>query len=93
MSSYSPHTESLLQKGEVFKDWDKFIEETAYFIISRPQKFESRGLYEEFGRLMYQKYTCIGHPSFGNPWVNAILVYKLNVDKLFPFISKVQMFD
>lgn len=70
--TYSPHIESLLQRGEVFKDWDKFIEETAYFIISRPEKFQSRGLYEDFGRLMYQKYNCIGYSSFGNPWVNLL---------------------
>lgn len=46
--TYPPHIEGLLQRGEMFKEWDKFIEETAYFIISRPEKLQSRGVYEDF---------------------------------------------
>lgn len=60
----------LLRKGEIFKEWDKFIEETAYFILSKPVKFESRGMYADFGRLMYLNYPCIGHKAYGEPWVS-----------------------
>lgn len=66
--TYSPLIKELLSKGEIFKEWDKFVEETAYFILSRPAKFESRGMYADFGRMMYQRYPCIGHNAFGDPW-------------------------
>ncbi|XP_062615241.1 uncharacterized protein LOC134276974 [Saccostrea cucullata] len=66
--AYSPMIKDLLIKEEIFKEWDKFIEETAYFILSRPAKFESRGLYADFGRIMYQNYPCIGHQAYGEPW-------------------------
>lgn len=51
--TYPSHIEGLLQREVfkewgVFKEWDKFIEETAYFIISRPEKLQSRGVYEDF---------------------------------------------
>lgn len=66
--TYSPLIKELLSKGEIYKEWDKFVEETAYFILSRPAKFESRGMYADFGRMMYQRYPCIGHNAFGDPW-------------------------
>lgn len=77
--TYSPLIKELLSKGEIFKEWDKFVEETAYFILSRPAKFESRGMYADFGRMMYQRYPCIGHNAFGDPWVIHIyLCYASN---------------
>lgn len=38
----------LLQRGEMFKEWDKIIEEIVYFIIFRFEKFQLRGVYEDF---------------------------------------------
>lgn len=67
--TYSLLIKELLSKKEIFKEWDKFDEETAYFILSRPGKFESRGMYADFVRMMYQRYPCIGHKAFGDPWV------------------------
>lgn len=73
--TYSPLIKELLSKGEIFKEWDKFVEETAYFILSRPAKLESRGMYADFGRMMYQRYPSIGHKAFNDPWV----IYMYNV--------------
>jgi hypothetical protein len=77
--TYSPIIKNLLEKGEIFKEWDKFIEETAYFILSRPMKFESRGIYADFGRLMYQRYPCIGHQECSDPWVSRIACTFCNI--------------
>ncbi|XP_062578362.1 uncharacterized protein LOC134240278 isoform X3 [Saccostrea cucullata] len=65
--AYSPLIVSLLASGEIMKEWDKFIEETAYHVLS-VGNFESRGLYADFGRLMTTKYPCIGHKSLKEPW-------------------------
>ncbi|XP_061185210.1 uncharacterized protein LOC133193269 [Saccostrea echinata] len=65
--AYSPVIVSLLDSGEIMKEWDKFIEETAYHVLS-VGNFESRGLYADFGRLMTTKYPCIGHKSLKEPW-------------------------
>lgn len=45
--TYSPLIKELLSKEEIFKEWDKFDQETANFILSRPALFESRGMYAE----------------------------------------------
>lgn len=69
----------FLSKGEIFKEWDKFVEEIVYFILLRFVKFESRGMYVDFGRMMYQCYFCIGYNVFGDLWVIYIyLCYVLN---------------
>lgn len=66
--SFSPVIRSLLEKGEVYKEWDRFVEETAYHVLAIGD-FETRGTYGDFGRLMYNKYPCIGHNAFKDPWV------------------------
>lgn len=44
---YFFYIKGLLQR-EVFKEWDKFIEEIVYFIIFRFEKFQLRGVNEDF---------------------------------------------
>ncbi|XP_061170969.1 uncharacterized protein LOC133180470 [Saccostrea echinata] len=65
--SYSPVVRSLLEKGEIYKEWDKMIEETAYHVLS-VGNFETKGIYTDFGRLMYSKFPCIGHSATKDPW-------------------------
>ncbi|KAK3097051.1 hypothetical protein FSP39_005919 [Pinctada imbricata] len=65
--TYSPLISDLLKTGEINKEWDKFIEETAYYLAGKGN-FETRGIYADFGRLMYQKFPCIGHKAFSDPW-------------------------
>lgn len=70
--SYSPVIRSLLEKGEIYKEWDKMIEETAYHVLS-VGNFETKGIYTDFGRLMYSKFPCIGHSATKDPWVSHLI--------------------
>lgn len=66
---YSKPIKKLLHDGDIYKEWDRFVEETAYHVLS-VGNFTSRGIYHEFGRLMYSRYPCIGHPAMKDPWVS-----------------------
>ena len=65
---YSASVKKLLQSGEIKKEWDKFVEETAYHVLAIGE-FSTRGLYQAYGRMMARKYPCISHKAMKEPWV------------------------
>lgn len=65
---YSSMIQTLLQTGEIYKEWDRFVEETAYHVLAVGD-FSSRGQYEDFGRLMVSKHPSIAHKAMKEPWV------------------------
>ena len=66
--TYSDNIQGLLDKGEIYKDWSKFIEETAFHAIAH-YPMQDRGEYADFGRFMYSKFPCIKHKG-AEPWVS-----------------------
>lgn len=60
--------QTLLQTGEIYKEWDRFVEETAYHVLAVGD-FSSRGQYEDFGRFMVSKHPRIAHKAMKEPWV------------------------
>ena len=68
LPKYSAAIQMLLKSGEIHKEWEKFIEETAYHVLSVGE-FETRGVYQDFGRYMHMKYPCIAHKAMKEPWV------------------------
>ncbi|XP_076104224.1 uncharacterized protein LOC143072936 isoform X2 [Mytilus galloprovincialis] len=68
LPKYSEIVTDLLENGDILKEWNKFIEETAYHVLKLPYKFESKDLYQDLGRALYTKYPCVGFASGSNPW-------------------------
>lgn len=66
--TYSGTISLLLANNDIIKEFSKFIEETAYHVLSLGE-FKSKDLYSELGRLLYQKYPCIGFSTGSQPWV------------------------
>ncbi|KAK6494932.1 hypothetical protein HHUSO_G1573 [Huso huso] len=64
--NYSDRIKTLLENGRIIEDFDKFIEETAYYVLSHGD-ITSRRRYAEFGRHMYEQFPCIGF-SGQQPW-------------------------
>ncbi|VDI46626.1 Hypothetical predicted protein [Mytilus galloprovincialis] len=50
---YSTAIQFLLDSGDILKDWNKFIEETAYHILSKTNIiFNTRDIYGQLGRVL-----------------------------------------
>ncbi|XP_041131507.1 uncharacterized protein LOC121329760 [Polyodon spathula] len=64
--NYSDRIKTLLENGRIIEDFDKFIEETAYYVLSHGD-ITSRRRYAEFGRHMYEQFPCLGF-SGQQPW-------------------------
>ena len=64
---FSERIKSQLDNGNIIDDFDKFVEETAYFLLSKGD-IQDKGAYQDFGRLIHSTYPCIGHPG-KEPWV------------------------
>lgn len=58
LPKYSEKVPDLLENGDILKKWNKFIEETAHYVLKLPYKFES-------------KHPCVVFASGSNPWVKT----------------------
>lgn len=56
--SYSLVIRSLLEKGELYKEWDKMIEETAYYVLS-VGNFETKEYIPTFEDLCIQSFHAL----------------------------------
>ncbi|XP_067675651.1 uncharacterized protein [Haliotis asinina] len=76
--AYSKTIQSLLDNGRIMEEWFKFIEETAYHVLS-VGGFDQRGLYNDFGRYMCSKYPCLSFTTGKTPWYyfNHVLSQKV----------------
>ena len=73
LPKFSTRIQQQLEKADITADLDKLVEECAYHIISCGD-MKDRGLYDEFGRLMWTHYPCIEHPGT-HPWVSLLTYY------------------
>lgn len=71
---YSVAIETLLDKGNIMPEWDKFIEETAYHVLSLGE-CNTKDQYNKLGRIMTVKYPCIQFFAVNKtqPWVSIVL--------------------
>jgi len=72
---YSVVISALLEKGTILQEWDKFIEETANHVLSIG-KLDSMDVYNNLGRLIYQRFPCIRFSIGVNPWVNMLFQHE-----------------
>ena len=74
LPKYSVAIQALLDKGNIMPEWDKFIEETAYHVLSFGE-FNSKDQYHKLGRIMAVKYPCIQFFAVKKtqPWVSIAL--------------------
>lgn len=66
---YSDQVMGALQEGKVIEEWDKFVAETAFFVLrySNPKKSAD---YSTIGRLVCEKFPCVKFQEHGkSPWV------------------------
>jgi hypothetical protein len=68
LPNFSAKIQSLLDSGKIFCEWDSFIEETAFHLLSQTN-INSKSEYLEYGRMMHSKYPCISHEGQQHPWV------------------------
>jgi hypothetical protein len=62
LPKFSERVLHALENGEIIKEIDKTIEETAYHIL-RCGDFKTKSDYAAYGRMMYDKYPCINFQS------------------------------
>ncbi len=72
LPTYSNRVQPYLDSGEVHKEWHAFIEETSYYVLANGD-MKHKGMYQDFGRAIYEKWPCIGHPG-EHPWVILVLL-------------------
>lgn len=74
LPKYSVAIQALLDKGNIMPEWDKFIEETAYHVLSLGE-FNTKDQYHKLGRIMAVKYPCIQFFAVNKaqPWVSIVL--------------------
>lgn len=63
---YSAHIQRHLDSGIVRFVWDRFIEETANYIVDYHPDEHS---YQDLGRTLCHKYPCVAHQQGRNEWV------------------------
>ena len=73
MPEYSSFIQNLLDKGDIMGEWEKFIEETAYFALKQ-SAFNTKDHYDTLGRRMVHKYECVSFFSKdkARPWVSIM---------------------
>jgi hypothetical protein len=66
--------DALLDEGNIMPEWDKFIEETAYHVLSFSE-FKTKDQYHKLGRIMAVKYPCMTFFAVNKtqPWVSIVL--------------------
>jgi len=68
LPEYSTRVSDALARGQVLLEFDMFIEETAYSILSH-RDMTSRSDYEEYGKRLLLKYPCLNFPGKKHDWV------------------------
>lgn len=75
--NYSDKVMGALQDGNILEEWDSFVAETAYFIL-RHHDIKKSNEYDEIGRLVYERYRCIGFQNNGSSqWVRIIVMINI----------------
>jgi len=68
LPAYSTRIKDVLDKGNILLDFDLFVEETVYHVISNGD-MKTKDQYEEFGRRLLTAYPCLDFPGKKTSWV------------------------
>ena len=68
LPQFSMRILTQLSQGNILPDFDHFIEECAYQVISCGD-MKDKAQYFDFGRRMFNAYPCIEFHSGQHPWV------------------------
>lgn len=77
LPNFSDKIKALLESGRILNEWDKFVEECGYHVLS-VGNFDSKEQYNKLGWLIHKKYPCIAFAGGKHPWVFYFLFCKIH---------------
>lgn len=68
---FSYRMQCVLKSGKISMEFDKFVEECAYHVLSEGKTFDTKSQYDKFGQKMFAHYPCIAYPGNTTEYVSS----------------------